>query len=52
MKKITAPVQMEGETVAVKVTVCPAKDGLGVEVTESDALYKTVCVRTGEVLVS
>jgi hypothetical protein len=49
---VTVPVAAAGETVAVKVTVCPEIDGLGFDVSDVVVLVLaplfTVCVSTGE----
>ena len=50
-KNVTVPVAADGETVAVKVTICPEVDGLrlDVAVVVVPALF-TVCDRAAEVL--
>ncbi len=50
-KNVTVPVAVDGETVAVKVTICPEVDGLrpDVVVVVVAALF-TVCERAAEVL--
>ena len=50
-RKVTVPVARDGDTVAVKVTVCPRPDGFRLDFTVVVVLaVLTVCATTGEVL--
>ena len=50
-KNCTAPVAVEGEMLAVNLTVCPDMEGLMLDVSDVDvpALF-TICANPGEVL--
>jgi len=53
-KKVTVPLAVAGETVAVKVTDCPGVDGLRLDARPIVVLVLvevfTVCVRMGEMV--
>jgi hypothetical protein len=49
-KKLTVPVAVDDETVAVKITDCPTTDGFGLEVSVVAVLGFTTCVSLTEVL--
>ena len=48
-KNVTVPVAVDGETVAVKITVCPNVDGFGLDVrVVVVGVLLTACIRLAE----